>query len=326
MPPTPPAPAPTSPIAARRHVLRQTWTDPISGQELARAPTPLEWAVFGVRDVPAWLDFATSTLVASVGQLRRVQLASILDAIIAKDAKDTTGTFAAFRPETIPLPQIPAIERVIRETHAEVLAYGRLQVRAEASRQGVTPPLPSGDIEGALRAFALRLAPAAGASALQQAPQPDRSPRLATRGLTASAKITAEGMSDAWYRRILERALGIRKTGVEGDALRGAVYTDLFDQADAVRGEARAQVNEAFGLGRAVEAYALQDEIELVEYSALMDTQTCEACAALDGERFAWGSDRYYETFPPYQHCEGAKGRTNACRCVHLFLFKGRTV
>lgn len=324
------------PVAARRHALRQTWTDPVSGRVLAREPTALEWQVFGVRDVPAWLEMATATLAASLGVLRRAQLTGILDNILAKDAKDTTGTFAAFRPESIALPGVADVERVLREAQGEVMQYGGEQVRAEAARQGYWPLARQGAVPAAAALDAL--ATAAGerplAWRLDQAavglqrpvPRPDASERIAQRGLTASAKITAEGLSDAWYRRILERALGVRKTGVEGEALREAVYADLFDQADAVRGEARAQVNEAFGLGRAVEAYSLRDEIDLVEYSALMDTETCDACAALDGERFAWGSDRYYETFPPYQHCEGAKGRTNACRCVHLFLFQGRTV
>ena len=55
-------------------------------------------------------------------------------------------------------------------------------------------------------------------------------------------------------------------------------------------GEARAEVNEAFAVGRAVEAQTVADQIDLVEYSALMDEHTCGACADLDGEQFPFGS------------------------------------
>lgn len=91
-------------------------------------------------------------------------------------------------------------------------------------------------------------------------------------------------------------------------------------------GRARAEVNEAFAVGRAVEAQTVADQIDVVEYSPLMDEHTCGACAKIDGEQFPFGSARYYETMPPYRGCHGSRGRADACRCVHPFLFKGRTV
>jgi hypothetical protein len=48
-------------------------------------------------------------------------------------------------------------------------------------------------------------------------------------------------------------------------------------------GESRAEVNEAFAVGRAVEAQTVADQIDVVEYSALMDENTCGVCADLDG-------------------------------------------
>jgi hypothetical protein len=142
-----------------------------------------------------------------------------------------------------------------------------------------------------------------------------------------SAKVTAEKLNDAWFNRVLEVAVRLRRGGLIGQALIDEVWQALETEIGAaLKGVARAEVNEAFGLGRAVEARVQADEIEKCVYSALLDVNTCGPCAALDGEETTFGSERYYELLPPYKGCEGNKGGGDACRCMWLFLMKERTI
>lgn len=48
--------------------------------------------------------------------------------------------------------------------------------------------------------------------------------------------------------------------------------------------------------------------------SAVLDRNTCGECNRLDGERYLYGSDTYYEDMPP-NWCEGE----NMCRCVYIY-------
>ena len=83
-----------------------------------------------------------------------------------------------------------------------------------------------------------------------------------------SATITAERLSDAWYGRILETALAERRAGTQGEDLHAAVQERLFEEATKPpMGEARAEVNEAFAVGRAVEAPSVD-----TQNRPLMDT------------------------------------------------------
>lgn len=308
-----------------------------TGHVLGRAPTPFELAVFNLHEIPAALDQAATRLAEAIAEVRWAQLDAILDELVRKDARDETGAFTDLRPSKIALPKVQDLERAIKRAQADIAVYGALQVQEEARRQGTVLPLgalthalapfsPSASggplREGAARAVLHALA----AFPLAQ-PAVDAGKGIARSALVTSAAITAERLSDTWYGRILETALAERRAGTQGEDLRAAVQQRLFEEATKPPlGEARAEVNEAFAVGRAVEAQTVADQIDLVEYSALMDENTCGACADLDGEQFPFGSPRYYETMPPYRGCHGSRGRADACRCVHLFLFKGRTV
>ena len=48
--------------------------------------------------------------------------------------------------------------------------------------------------------------------------------------------------------------------------------------------------------------------------SAVLDRNTCGECNRLDGERYVYGSDVYYQDMPP-NWCEGG----NMCRCVYIY-------
>lgn len=272
-----------------------------NGYMLGRAPSALEAAIFGVEEVPAYLEAAAEQLARAMAAVRRTQLDAILTEVVVKDARTTTGDFTDIRPRQIRLPGIPPLTAAIRLAQTAVVAYGAEMVQQERARQGVTSLVRLDAVDGSRKA--------------------------ATSALVSSAQVAAERMSGTWYGRILEVVLSERRAGKQGEALKTAVTTRLADDvAKAPVGEARAEVNEAFAIGRALEAAAQKDDIQVVQYSALMDTNTCGPCAALDGTQFAFQSEEYYRTLPPFTGCDGNKGRPDACRCVHLYLFKGRTV
>jgi hypothetical protein len=294
-----------------------------TGHVLGRAPTPFELAVLALHEIPSHLDRAAEQLAQEIAVVRRAQLDAILDEIVRKDARDETGAFTDIRPANIALPKARDLERAIKQTQANVAAYGALQVQGEARRQGVLIPPGSKATDLFLDASQYETL----AAQVFAQPAVDGGKGVARSALVTSAKITAERLSDAWYGRILDVALGERRTGKQGDDLRQAVQQRLFEEVEKPPvGEARAEVNEAFAVGRAVEAQTVADQIETVEYSALMDENTCSSCSALDGEQFPFGSARYYETLPPYTGCLGNRGRQDACRCAHLYHFSDATV
>lgn len=71
-------------------------------------------------------------------------------------------------------------------------------------------------------------------------------------------------------------------------------------------------------MGRDYEAKDSSDEIDKVVYSALLDHNTCPACAALDGNEFAYPSAEWDNVRPPYRECEGQ----DRCRCVGVYVLK----
>lgn len=289
--------------AARRALRLRAYTDPISGRAFSRAPTPLEDRIFALRDVPNALDRYTDALIDRLTQIRRDQLARIVAQAVQKDGRETAA-HTDVRPDTISLPLVDEIERAIKDTQQRVFAYGGQQVQDELRKQGAS-------IAATARGENIFALADVSASANK---------RAAKSHLVTSAQVTSEKLSDTWYGRILDEVGRERRTGTQGDALEQAVLGRLSDAADVgVAREARAEVNEAFGLGRATEASAHKDDIAGCVYSAILDANTCEECEAADGEEFAYGSEEYFDLLPPNKDCEGR----DACRCVILYLYEG---
>ncbi len=104
-----------------------------------------------------------------------------------------------------------------------------------------------------------------------------------------------------------------------GDATKGEIIRSIEDELDAqsdkwIDGAASKGVNEAFADGRAAGYEAYRDLISEVQYSALLDINCCENCAAADGATGATPDD-----IPdvPNPDCDGGE----KCRCVHVFVF-----
>ena len=109
-----------------------------------------------------------------------------------------------------------------------------------------------------------------------------------------------------WVRRPAGATKGETILSIEGE---------LDGQSDKwMDGVASKGTNEAFAEGRADGYEEHKDEISSVIYSALLDLNTCEACAAADGEEGATPGDI---ADVPNPDCDGG----DKCRCVHVYVF-----
>jgi len=74
-------------------------------------------------------------------------------------------------------------------------------------------------------------------------------------------------------------------------------------------------VTQAFTNGRNEQAASMSDEISSAFYSAIMDQNTCDVCAPLDGAEHDPNDDTY-DT--PNPDCLGGEN----CRCVTVYVFR----
>lgn len=107
------------------------------------------------------------------------------------------------------------------------------------------------------------------------------------------------------------------------DALRtGGDATDVWTRAvarqietGAFRADAGSITTKAFNVGRD-EAARIMGGIASVEYSAILDRNTCAACERMDGETAEFGSDEHDRLVPPNRDCDGG----DACRCLLVMI------
>lgn len=79
-------------------------------------------------------------------------------------------------------------------------------------------------------------------------------------------------------------------------------------------------LNDAFAYGRKEAAAEFKKEISYVEYSAILDSGTCDQCYSLDGQRFEFDSPEYLENSPPNPRCDSTASGYNLCRCIWVYV------
>lgn len=269
------------------------------GRTYSRVPTAFELAAFNVAEVPDTLDHATVTLQREIVDIRRKQLD-----VLASKLSRSEG-WAAGRPDSVVVPFKKAVTAAFKSAVTTIAQYGRTQVQVELAKQGA-------DVRLVAASSLVVLAGGAG-----------RSSRTMKSALTTSATIATEKETDYWVNRIIESAARLKRNGITGADLASRIVEVMTPEVEqGTLPLAKSEINEAFSIGRQAEATAQKDQIDHVEYSALLDANTCAACEALDGQIFPFESEQYWETLPPYQHCEGNKGQPDACRCAHIFHAK----
>lgn len=130
-------------------------------------------------------------------------------------------------------------------------------------------------------------------------------------------EVTA-AQTDALERKVLARLRGeLEREAVDalrtGDDAAGVVERVISRQLDsgAFRGDAGYVTTKAFNVGRS-EAASILGGVTSVVYSAILDSQTCEACMADDGKTAAFNSAEHDALLPPNRDCAGGDN----CRCL----------
>lgn len=268
-----------------------------NGRKFSRVPTAFERRVFDLHAVPAKLDDMQTGLLRKMSAIRRTQLTALAARIAQKDGRDTAA-FTDIRHKHIAIPGIADLVKAIRASQTAALAYGRQTVKDELKKQGVTVPKTI----------------AAGPAAAGR--------QSTTSSLVSSAQITARKQAEAWRSRIMDTGLRLRRNGLQGKDLEDRIQKELDDEIESgAKRDAAAEINEAFGLGRAGMAGELGDQIESATYSAILDSNVCEPCADLDGEVFETDSPEYDQNMPPNVSCLGG----DQCRCVYILQAKDDT-
>jgi hypothetical protein len=131
-----------------------------------------------------------------------------------------------------------------------------------------------------------------------------------------------EAQKAAAKRRILNRVRGeVEKEAIDvmrtGGTAQEVVDRTIARQADttAFKTDAGSVVTKTFNLGRD-EAARVLGGIASVEYSAILDSATCEPCRSMDGRTAAFDSPEHDAMLPPNRDCMGGDN----CRCLLVMI------
>jgi len=128
------------------------------------------------------------------------------------------------------------------------------------------------------------------------------------------ADLTNSRLANDVQARIINSTQRFRLLGLTGAALWHAVRQEIEEGSTSyVDRAATGAANVALSSGRSAEADERSEEWERVEYSALLDQNVCEPCAAEDGETASNEAD-----LQPAPNPECAGG--DWCRCFHVFV------
>lgn len=144
---------------------------------------------------------------------------------------------------------------------------------------------------------------------------------LEQEGLTARATVAAARVMEGLRFEAIEQATRILGQSAAVPDVGPAAVTKLIDllkakAASELMKAAHATTTAAIAQGRRETAEIYQDEVALVEYSALLDDATCDACRSADGKVVKMGSGEYGRLQPPNRRCRGR----SRCRCVYIYV------
>jgi len=235
---------------------------------------------------------------------RDVYEARVRPVLMAVLAKAAPGIERAMADGKVQPAEIVALElkaaklfELNRQFVAEVRSAGAASVRDELAERPLTAAAADGDDR-----------------------EDDRAAEL--RRIRDDADEIADAQADALTRRQLGRAKGeLEREAI--DALRtkspAAVVVDrAIDrqlETGAFRSDAGYVTTKAFNVGRD-EAARILGGIASVEYSAILDSATCTACAQDDGKTAAFDSAEHDALLPPNRDCAGGDN----CRCFLIMV------
>jgi len=137
--------------------------------------------------------------------------------------------------------------------------------------------------------------------------------------IKARAKASAGVMSNKLKQFVTFEALRQIKSGIVNKNYLQTGLTGLSDRE--LIASAGFSVGEAFNFGRSYEADKVKDDIDRVQYSALMDGGTCSECMPLDGKEWDYSDPQTAEYQAGNPKCLGG----TRCRCVLVFISKAES-
>jgi phage gp29-like protein len=133
--------------------------------------------------------------------------------------------------------------------------------------------------------------------------------------------VYADGVVGEFTNSLTSRAANVALDWMRrpGDLTKGEIIRKVEEELDGqsdkwIDGAASKGANEAFADGRAAGYEEYSYEIGAVQYSALLDFNTCGNCEAADGAEGATPDD---VPDVPNPDCDGG----DKCRCVHVYIF-----
>jgi hypothetical protein len=250
----------------------------VDGVRLSRPPKPQE-SVLALAEIVGELDRGRDAIATALRAARPRVQKEIVQKLMSSTVRNMHRVSVA--------PDADLVAEVQR-TLAQVCDFGRGQVAAERVRALKGKPLPE--------AAQIRAA--------------ERDP----------LGVYADGVVGEFTNNLTARAANValdytrRPQGTKGQQILG-IEQELDGQSDKwIDGVAAKGTNEAFADGRQDGYEQHKDEISQVICSALLDINTCESCAAADGQEGATPDD-----IPdvPNPDCDGG----DKCRCVHVYVF-----
>ena len=270
---------------------------------LRRAPNPREKCL-ALADIISALDHGRDDVAAALRRARSPLQAEIVHKLVS--APLGTMHRVSIAPDARLVSQI-------EQTLSTVYDFGAAQIPAERDRQRAGLPPSDAAAVGPAVPPALLAGPGVG-----QAVPPAL---LAAASKRDPLGIYADAVVGEFTNNLTARAANValdwrRRPGnlSPGEVIR-KIEDDLDHQSDKwIDGVASKPINESFADGRTDGYEEHKDEISEVQYSALLDINTCENCAAADEATGATPDD-----IPdvPNPDCDGA----DKCRCVHVYVF-----
>jgi hypothetical protein len=116
---------------------------------------------------------------------------------------------------------------------------------------------------------------------------------------------------------IQSQAIAVARSRGTADEVATSVLSSSLDTL-GLKSDAAQVLTTAFSMGREqfIEEHA--DEVEYMQYSAILDRSVCSPCREMDGQEFELDSEAYAKAVPPNKDCDGG----GQCRCIAIAVFK----
>lgn len=149
----------------------------------------------------------------------------------------------------------------------------------------------------------------------EQPPEGPAAPVVTSSAYEVRASLDLSTVYDRLLSETTRLLEDFSQQGLTGQALADAVVSGLKDLGDTPIEEAgRGAATEAFNLGRNLAAQANAGQIQEVVRTEVLDSNTCDPCASLDGFTTTVNGPGYFENMPP-NACNGG----DLCRGFYLY-------